>query len=175
MFGGVDWAKVLMPGTPILEIVVRGSLTYLALFLLLRVVGKRESSDVSVTDLLVIVLIADAAQNAMAGGYTSVPDGILLVTTIIFWSYALNWLGYYLPWVERLVHPPPLPLIRDGQLYRRNLRRELITEEELWSQLREQGVEHLEDVKLAFIEGDGSISVIRRGKGDSPRKKRKAF
>ncbi len=63
---GVDWAKTFLPNTPLLEIFLRGSLTYLALFFLLRIVLKRESGGMGVTDLLVIVLIADAAQNAMA-------------------------------------------------------------------------------------------------------------
>jgi len=69
----------------------------LALFLLLRLVLKRQSGNMGVTDLLVIVLIADAAQNAMASDYKSVPDGLLLVSTIVFWSYALDWLSYHFP------------------------------------------------------------------------------
>lgn len=156
----MDWGKVLTPGIPPLEIFLRGSLTYLALFLMLRFVLKRESSNLGVTDLLVIVLIADAAQNAMAGGYTSVPDGLMLVGTIIFWSWFLEWLSYRFPLFERLVHPSPLPLVKEGRLLRRNMRRELVTKSELMSQLREQGVASLADVKLACMEGDGSISVV---------------
>ena len=159
---GVDWAKTLLPDTPLLEIFLRGTLVYLALFFLLRVVLKRESGGVSITDLLVIVLIADAAQNAMADDYSSIPDGILLVATIIFWSYALNWLGYRFPRVQRFVHPPALPLIRDGRLIRQNMAKELITEEELKSQLRLQGIEDPAAVKVAYIEGDGRVSVIAR-------------
>ncbi len=164
---GVDWAKTLLPDTPLLEIFLRGTLVYLALFFLLRVVLKRESGGVSITDLLVIVLIADAAQNAMADDYTSIPDGLLLVGTIVFWSYALNWLGYRFPLVQRLVHPPALPLVRDGRMLRRNMRRELITEEELRSQLRAQGVEDLAEVRRAQLEPTGDLSVTKRdGGGD---------
>lgn len=61
---GVEWAKMLIPDTPLLEIFLRGSIVYLALFFLLRVVLKRESGTLGITDLLVVVLIADAAQNA---------------------------------------------------------------------------------------------------------------
>jgi uncharacterized membrane protein YcaP (DUF421 family) len=88
----VDWAKTFLPSTPLLEILVRGSLTYLILFALLRVVLRREKGDTSVTDLLVVVLIADAAQNAMADNYTSLTDGIVLVGIIIWRSFFLNWL-----------------------------------------------------------------------------------
>src|SRR5262245_18723861 len=94
-------------------------------------------------DLLVVVLIADAAQNAMSANYVSVPDGILLVATIVSWSYCLDWLGCRFPRLQRFLRPPPLPLVRDGRLLRHNLRRELVSEEELMSQLREQGVEDL--------------------------------
>ncbi len=157
---GVDWARTFIPETPLLEIFIRGTITYLALFVLLRVVLKRESGSMGITDLLVVVLIADAAQNAMADDYTSNPDGILLVATIVFWSYALNWLGYRFPRIERFVHPEPLPLIRDGRMLHGRMREELVTEEELRSQLRLQGVEDPSKVKAAYMEGDGRVSVI---------------
>lgn len=158
----IDWRGIFVPDTPVLEIIVRGSVMYLALFVLLRLVLKREAGALGVTDLLVVVLIADAAQNGLAGDYTTVPDGLLLVGTIVFWAWALNWLGYRLPLVQRLVHPEPLPLIRDGRMIRRNLEKELITEGELMSQLRLQGVGDLSEVASAHIEGDGRISVVQR-------------
>ena len=133
---------------------------YIALFVLLRIILKRQSGSLGMTDLLLITLIADASQNAMAGEYKSLPDGIVLVSTIIFWSYALDWLGYKFSWFSRLIEPPPLPLIKDGKLLRRNMRRELITEEELMSQLREQGLDDFGKVKEAYIESDGRISVV---------------
>lgn len=158
-FSPVDWTKVFIPETPLLEIVVRGTVVYLALFWLLRFF-RRQSGGLSVSDLLVIVLIADAAQNAMAGEYRSVPDGVLLVAVILGWSFGLDWLGQCFPAFERLVHPGPVPLVRDGRMIRRNMRSELITEVELMTQLREQGIERLADVRAAYIEGDGRISVI---------------
>ncbi|HEX2981271.1 MAG TPA: hypothetical protein VHO48_13460, partial [Anaerolineaceae bacterium] len=106
-FGNIDWVKIFTPDTPILEIFVRGSVMYLALFVLLRVILKREAGTVGISDLLVVVLLADAAQNGMAGDYQSISDGILLVATIILWSYFLDWLGYRFPRIERLIHPSP--------------------------------------------------------------------
>ncbi|MBV9791538.1 MAG: DUF421 domain-containing protein [Chloroflexi bacterium] len=162
MFASVDWAKVLLPATPILEIVVRGSIMYLALFWLMRGILKRVASSISLADLLMVVVIADAAQNGMADDYRSVGDGIILVITIIFWNYTLDWLGYHFPAFERFVHPPPLPLVKDGNLLRRNMRRELITEGELMSQIHEQGLSDLSQVHSAHMEGDGRISVIAK-------------
>lgn len=162
LFEQVDWRSVFVPDTPLLEIFVRGSVVYLSIFVLLRVVLKRQSGSLDMADLLVVVLIADAAQNAMASNYNSVPDGLFLVATIVFWSYALDWLGYHVPWVGRLIHPPPLLLIRDGKILWKNMRKELVTLDELKSQLREQGIENVAEVKSAYMEGDGRVSVVKR-------------
>ena len=158
----MDWKSIFLPDVPLLEIILRGSAMYIALFVLLRMVLKRQTGSLGMTDLLLITLIADASQNAMAGEYKSVPDGIVLVATIIFWNYAFDWLSFRYPWFSRLIEPPPLPLIKNGRLLRRNMRHELITEEELMSQLREQGVDDPEKVKEAYIESDGHISVVQR-------------
>jgi uncharacterized membrane protein YcaP (DUF421 family) len=90
LFGGVDWGQVMTPDVPILETVVRGTLVYLALVILMRVILKRQAGGLAITDLLVIVLIADAAQSAMAGDYQSIPDGILLVATILLRSLVMD-------------------------------------------------------------------------------------
>lgn len=156
----IDWKGAFFPTVAIAEIILRGTLVYLSLFFILRLVLKRQSGAFAITDLLVIVLIADAAQNAMAKDYKSIPEGLILVSTIIFWSYFLDWLGYKFPAIQRFVHPPPLLLIKDGQLLRQNLKRELITQDELMNQLRQQGIENLDEVKAAYMEGDGRISVI---------------
>lgn len=169
----VDWGALFALSTPLAEIFLRGTLTYLMLFFLLRIVLKRQAGTVGITDLLVVVLIADAAQNAMAADYTSITDGFLLVATIIFWSYAIDWLGYHYRPIQRFVHPGPLELVRDGRIVYRNMRRELITKGELMTQIREQGIDNLESVKAAYMEGDGQISVITDGqetRGTSGRK-----
>jgi len=159
MFGGVDWGQVFVPDTSLLEIFVRGTITYFALFVMLRFL-RREAGTIGISDLLVLVLIADAAQNAMAANYNSLTDGVFLVFTIIMWSYVLNWLGYHVKFIGKLVHPPPLALIQNGKLVRKNMRSEFVSEDELMSHLREQGVEHVSEVRRAFIEGDGHISVV---------------
>jgi uncharacterized membrane protein YcaP (DUF421 family) len=98
----------------------------------------------------------------MAASDTSVTDGILLVATITAWSFLLDALAYWSPALARVLHPPARDLVRDGRMLHRNMRRELISEEELMSQIRQQGVADVSDVKRACIEGDGRISVIAR-------------
>jgi uncharacterized membrane protein YcaP (DUF421 family) len=173
MFDAVDWQVLMTPKTPLVELLVRGTAVYLFLFALLRL-PKRQTGSLSVSDLLVLVLIADAAQNAMAGDYKSLPDGLILVSVIVFWSFALDWLGYRVPLIGRFVHPPSVELIRNGRMLRQNMRRELISPEELMSQLREQGIDALNKVKSARLEGDGQISVIARDPEQHPKTKKKA-
>jgi uncharacterized membrane protein YcaP (DUF421 family) len=145
----------------LLEIIIRGTLIYLGLFALIRFVLRREAGAVGIADLLLIVLIADAAQNAMAAEYHSVTSGFVLVATLAFWDYLIDWLGYQSPWFRRLAHPPALLLVQKGQLLKRNMRKELITEDELLGELRKQGVDELGKVKEARMEEDGRISVIQ--------------
>jgi len=169
----MDWKSIFLPDIPLLEIILRGSIMYIALFTMLRVILKRQTGTLGMTDLLLITLIADASQNAMAGEYKSLPDGIVLVSTIIFWSYTLDWLSFKFPWFGRLIEPSPLPLIKDGKLLRRNMRQELITEEELMGQLREQGLDDVEKVKEAYLESDGKFSVVPRKQKQPGKGKRK--
>lgn len=160
--GGVAWGEILGPDLPILEIFIRGSITYLALFALLRFVLRREVGELGLSDLLVVVLIADAAQNAMAGGYESVLAGILLVAVIAFWAFALDWLSFHVPALERLMRPRPRVLIRNGRLLWQNMKRELVTEDELFGMLREHGIEDPAVVKSLQVEHDGKVSVVQR-------------
>ena len=160
----IDWHAVFVPTVSVLEIALRGTFVYLLLFFVLRVL-RREAGALGISDLLVVVLIADAAQNAMSSEYKSVTEGAVLVGTIVAWDYSLDWLGYRFPAFQRLLRPAPLPLIKEGRVLRQNLRREMITMEELLGQLREQGVESVGEVKRCCLEGDGQISVIKQESG----------
>jgi uncharacterized membrane protein YcaP (DUF421 family) len=157
----IEWAELLIPTHSLAEIVLRGTVMYLALFLILRFVMLRQSSTIGIADILVIVVIADAAQNGFAKEYKSITEGILLVLTIVLWDIFLNWLTYHFKIFERLLAPAPLSLIENGRMNRRNMRKELITEEELRSQLRQQGVSKLQDVRRACLEANGEISVVK--------------
>lgn len=163
----VDWQKVLVPQTPLLEIFLRGTITYLFVFTIFRLIFKRQTGTWSITDLIVVVFVADASQNAMAGEYTAVADGMILVTVISFWAFTLDWASYHSRTIERLIKPPPLPLVKDGKMVARNMKKELLTPHELMSHLHLAGVENLEDVELAQMESNGQISVIRKSEGET--------
>jgi uncharacterized membrane protein YcaP (DUF421 family) len=161
----IDWHQMLVPSGSIPELVIRGSVMYLLILAGFRVF-RRDAGSLSVSDLLVVVLIADAAQNGMAGEYRSLTEGVVIVATIFAWNYALDWLAYRSRFVYWLLHPPSLLLIRNGQIQFRNLRSQLITKQDLLEQLREQGVESPAGVKKCFLESDGRMSVIREDDGE---------
>ena len=156
----VRWAELLKFTVSPLELFVRGTLIYLTILALMRML-RREPGALGMADLLMIVLIADASQNAMAKEYKSVADGLVLICTLFFWNYALDWLGYHFSIVERFIHPAPVALIKNGRFVRHSMRRQLIREDQLQSVLREHGVSDASQVRLANLEGDGQISVIR--------------
>jgi uncharacterized membrane protein YcaP (DUF421 family) len=164
----VDLAQLFKLSVSPLELFVRGSAIYWFLLLLFRFVGRRDIGAVGIGDVLLLVLIADAAQNAMAGDYKSITDGCILVGTIFGWNFLVDWTASRFSVVGRLLQPSPLLLIRNGQLQMRNLRREFISVDELRSKLREHGVERFDEVKRAFMEGDGGITVIRTKPVEQP-------
>jgi uncharacterized membrane protein YcaP (DUF421 family) len=158
----IDWTEVLEFSVSPIEILVRGTLTYWFLFFIFRFVVRRDVGSVGIADILILVIVADAAQNAMSGDYKSVPDGLLLVSTLIGWNVLLDWLSFRFAAIRRFAEPPPLRLVKNGRMLPRAMRKEFITEDELNSKLRQAGVDSIDQVKEAFIESDGQISVIKR-------------
>ena len=158
----VDWGQVFGLSVPPLELVVRGTTMYFFLFALFRVVIKRRIGTIGMADMLVLVIIADAAQNGMAGEYRSVTDAFVLVGTILGWNFAFDWANYRFAWLQRWLEPEPLLLIRDGRVLWRHLRLERVTEKELNAKLREHGVTDLAEVARAYMEPDGAVTVIKR-------------
>lgn len=157
----VDWDKMFIPSSSILEILIRGTLTYWIVFLYIRFF-RRSSGQLNISDILLITLISDASQNAMAGTYESVTEGAALVGTLVGWDYFINWMGYRSVLFDRLSNPEPSLLVKDGVIQRQNLKRELITEDELMSLLRQEGVDDVAEVKKCFLEGSGQLSVIQK-------------
>ena len=144
------------------ELVLRGTLMYWVLFVLFRFVVRRHVDGIALSDILLLVIVADAAQNGMSGDYKSVPEGAVLIATLVGWNVLVDWLAFRFETLERLLQPPPLMVIRHGHVLRRNLRKEFISDDELMSKLRERGVSNVSEVRAAFIETDGSVTVIER-------------
>ena len=157
-----DIHEIMHFTVPPLELFLRGTIMFWFLFLIFRLVLRRDIGSASVTDFLFVVILGDAAQNAMIGEGTSVSDGMVLVSTLVMWNYVIDALSYRYPAIDRLVSARKLCLIRDGKLQRRNLRKEFITVDEVHEKIREEGLEHIEQVKMMYMESDGEISIIKR-------------
>jgi uncharacterized membrane protein YcaP (DUF421 family) len=149
----------------VVELVVRGSAIFWFLFLIFRFIMRRDIGGLGIADVLLLVIIADAAQNAMSGEYKTITEGCILIATIIFWNWLLDWASYRYDWAQRLAAPPRLLLVNDGKPQLRNMARQLIRLEDLESKLRLQGVEDMAQIKKAYLEPDGDVSVIRKSGG----------
>src|SRR6186997_3335435 len=110
-----DWRGLWVPTDSLPELIVRTSVMYVVILAGFRVF-RRDAGSLSVSDLLVVVLIADAAQNGMSAEYRSLTEGVVIVATIFAWNYVLDWHAYRTRFVYRLLHPPSLLLIRNGQI-----------------------------------------------------------
>jgi uncharacterized membrane protein YcaP (DUF421 family) len=158
----VDWRRLFVPQLSLAEVVIRGVLIYLGLCLLLRIVLKRQAGNVSLSDLLVVTLVAGICRNPLVADAYSIPDGLAVVAVVLISSYFVDWLSYYSSFVHRLVHPQRVQLIKDGELMHENLQHELMTESQLLCQLRHRGIADPAEVEEAWIESSGEVSVIRK-------------
>lgn len=154
-----DWSAMFVPGGSLAEVFLRGTIVYLAIFAMLRALPRRQVGSLGVADLIVIVLVADAAQNGMAGEYHSITEGLLLVATIFFWDYAIDWLDFRFPRLH-LNAGKPVTLISDGKVHHQTLARQRMSIDELRTQIRAHGIQEVSQVRKAVLEGDGRISVI---------------
>lgn len=133
-----------------------------ALFLIggLRLVGKRSFGQYNIYDLAMIMAVANAVQNAMTHGAGDLSAGIVCSGTLILLGWAFSKLFLHVPKLEAHIVGVPTPLILNGELLPQNMRREKVTEAELLAAIRQHGLERFEEVHLAQLEVDGSISVV---------------
>lgn len=160
-----DVASILALTMNPLELVLRGTLIYFGLVLLFRFVLRRDLGELGVADVLFIALLADAAQNGLAGDYKSVGDAAVLLGTLGGWNAALNFATFRWRFARRLFEAPTVELVRDGRILRRNLKREWVTVEELMGKLREQGISDVSEVQVAVLEANGELSVLKEAGG----------
>ncbi len=155
-------SDLLTPGEPPWAKIVRTVAIYLFLLVLLRLGGKRELGQVSTLDLIVLLLLSNTVQNAIIGDDLSLTGAMLGAGVLIVLDKGLTWLGYRSRRVGHLLGGDPTPLVADGRLLAANLRRERITEAELMTICRRQGIDRLEEVATAILETDGMITVRPR-------------
>ena len=150
---------------PAWQIVARTVVVYLVVLAGLRVMGKRELGQMTVFDLVVVLLIANAVQNAMVGPDNSLAGGVLAAFVLLAINWVVARVRYRSPFLRQLLEGTPTVLVSEGKFVERNLRQEGVERSELEMAMREHGVESVDIVKLAVLETDGSISIVPQ---DSP-------
>lgn len=143
------------------SVVLRSAAVYLFVIFAIRLFGKKELAQLSVIDLVFILLISNSVQNAMIGDNTSLPAGIVAASSLFFINYILKLLLYKSKKFNTFVQGNPLMLIYKGTVNEAHLNQAKITREELEAAVREHGVEHIREVDLAVLEVDGNISVSK--------------
>jgi uncharacterized membrane protein YcaP (DUF421 family) len=142
------------------EIAFRTAIIYVALLFALRVGGKREIGQMTPFDLVVILLVSEAVQNSMVDGEMSVTGGLIAVAVLFAANYVLALSKERIPALRAVLESEPTVLVRDGRFLRSNMEGEGLTEDEVMSAVRLNGIEKLSGVRLAILEPDGAISVI---------------
>ena len=147
-------------GSSLPEVVLRTAIVYLFLVAALRLSGKREVGQMSVLELIVILVISDAVQNSMVGDNTSLWGGIVAVVTLLAADFGLKALARRSKPLRRTLEGEPRLLVRDGRLLQRAIEDEGLEVDEVRAAIRSHGLEDVDEVRLAVLETDGSISVI---------------
>jgi uncharacterized membrane protein YcaP (DUF421 family) len=149
-------------GSDLLGVAARTAIVYVFLVIALRVAGRREVGQLSIFDLVVLLVVADAVQNSMVGENITLAGGLVAAATLIGLDYLLSLVTWHWKRVRRLLEGEPRMLVRDGIVLDRALREERIDRDELTASIRNHGLVSFDDVALAILETNGSISVIPR-------------
>jgi uncharacterized membrane protein YcaP (DUF421 family) len=144
---------------PYFNIVVSSAVIYLFIVLAIRIFGKKELSQLSVLDLVFVLLISNAVQNAMVGSDSSLSGGIIAASTLFILNYLFKYLLFRSKRLTDLLEGEPVILVSNGKVHDRNLRKLQITFNELLEVIREHGVSDIKEVNLAIFEVDGNISI----------------
>lgn len=144
-----------------MDIVLRASAVFVILYLLLRLLGKRELGQLTPFELLVMIVMGDLIQQGVTHNDFSLTGALLAVATFGFLALLLSWATYLFPAIERLLDGKPRVVVRDGTIIAGNLRRDRVTRAELESEMRLAGIASLKEVAWAIIEPQGKISFIK--------------
>jgi len=142
------------------EFVLRAVVVYVVVLLMVRVAGKRTLGQFTPFDMLLLVLLGNAVQNALLGQDTSLGGGLLLAATLIALNYFVGWITTRSPAVERVIEGEPVVLARHGHVLQKVLQRELVSKADFAKAMRDAGCDDVDDVDLALLETNGHITII---------------
>lgn len=149
-----------------MDIVARAAIMFAILYVLLRMLGKRELGQLTPFELVVMIVLGDLIQQGVTHNDFSLTGAMLAVSTFAFLAIVMSWLTYLSPRAEKLLDGEPRVVIRDGMLIKENLRRDRMTQGEIESEMRLAGISRMEQVAWAILEPQGKISFIKKDGGD---------
>lgn len=144
-----------------MDIVARASVMFVVLYVLLRIMGKREIGQLTPFELVVMIVLGDLIQQGVTHNDFSLTGAILAISTFAFLAIMMSWITYLFPRAEKLLDGEPRVIVRDGELLKDNLRRDRITQSEVESEMRLAGISRMSDVAWAILEPQGKISFIK--------------
>jgi uncharacterized membrane protein YcaP (DUF421 family) len=145
-----------------MDLVLRAVAMFVFLFVLTRIIGKRELGSLQPFDLLLLIILGDALQQGMTQDDYSITGAVLIVGTFAGLQVMLSWLSFRFPRTRPILEGEPIIVIQNGEPIARNLRRERLTVDDLTEGARRQGIAHLADVHFAILETDGTLSFLQR-------------
>jgi uncharacterized membrane protein YcaP (DUF421 family) len=145
-----------------MDIVLRGIFIFFVLYLLMRVIGRRELSSLEPFDLILLVVLGDAVQQGLTQDDYSLTGALLAIGTIAMLQLGVSYANFRFPRLRPLLDGEPIVVVRDGKPIDRNLRRERVTLDDLTSAMRQQNIAHIDDVQWAVMETSGAISFIKK-------------
>jgi uncharacterized membrane protein YcaP (DUF421 family) len=143
-----------------MDLVLRALVLFAAVYILLRVVGRRELAEMEPVDFILLIVLGDAIQQGLTQDDYSITGALIAVGTIASLQVFTSWGAFRFPWLRRVLEGHPIVLVEDGRVIEKNLRRERLTIDDLSEQARANQVASLEDVKWAIFEPSGTISFI---------------
>lgn len=156
--GGIDMDQFVHNGY--VQIIISSVAVYIFIIIAIRLFGKKELSQLSVIDLVFILLISNSVQNAMVGSNVSLSGGLAAAAALFLTNYIFKQLLYRFPKFSRVIQGEAVMLVYNGKLAVKNLEKARITKDELMEAIREHGISDIADVNLAILELDGNISVL---------------
>jgi len=157
-----EWRELLIPALPWWQLVLRGAIVYAGMLVLLRFAGKRTLAQLTAFDLLITLLVAGAVRHAMIGEDTSLTGGFIVAATLLVLHTIVATASARSVRVDRLIEGDPVLLARDGELFERRLRQNRVPRRDFDEAMRKAGVEDVADVKLATLETNGLITIVKR-------------
>jgi uncharacterized membrane protein YcaP (DUF421 family) len=145
-----------------MDLVIRASVVFFFIFLITRIAGRRQLSELEPFDVILLVVLGDLVQQGITQSDESVTGTLIVISTITLLSVAVSWISFRSGRVRLVTEGEPIVLIEDGRVIERNLRRERLTRTDLEEEARQQQVSSLEEIRWAILERDGSISVIQK-------------